>query len=110
MNNSIIGKQSIPGASNPLKEDGLAGKNTISRIELFQKHLVKMVKPDGRIDPQGKSFKILSSSQDTQKLDKNVSSSLTLSTKGANLLKSIEGLELKPYDDQTGKEIKTWVK
>jgi GH24 family phage-related lysozyme (muramidase) len=33
----------------------------------------------------------------------------TLSDKGINLLKSIEKLRTKPYDDQTGNEIKTWV-
>jgi len=30
--------------------------------------------------------------------------------KGRDLLKHYEGLRLKPYDDQTGKEIKKWVK
>ena len=33
----------------------------------------------------------------------------TLSDKGVNLLKSIEKLRTKPYDDQTGNEIKAWV-
>lgn len=34
----------------------------------------------------------------------------TLSIKGVDLLKSIEALSTKPYDDQTGKNITTWVK
>ncbi len=34
---------------------------------------------------------------------------LNLSEKGTDLLKSIEQLETKPYDDQTGKEISSWV-
>jgi GH24 family phage-related lysozyme (muramidase) len=33
----------------------------------------------------------------------------TISEKGINLLKSIEKLRTKPYDDQTGKEITNWV-
>lgn len=37
-------------------------------------------------------------------------SSDTLSDKGINLLKSIEKLRTKPYDDQTSKEITSWVK
>ncbi len=33
-----------------------------------------------------------------------------VSAKGIELLKSIEQLRLKPYDDQTGEEISSWVK
>jgi len=33
-----------------------------------------------------------------------------MSNQGMGLLKSIEKLRLKPYDDQTGKEISSWVK
>lgn len=33
----------------------------------------------------------------------------TVSTKALNLLKAIEELALKPYDDQTGKDISKWV-
>lgn len=35
---------------------------------------------------------------------------MTLSSKGLTWLKDVERLALKPYDDQTGKPIKSWVK
>lgn len=35
---------------------------------------------------------------------------MSMSQNGVNLLKQIERLRLKPYDDQTGKEISAWVK
>lgn len=106
----LLNKQFIPGVSGPLKEDALVGKNTISRIEIFQKHVVKMIRPDGRVDPNGKTIKILSLPERASPLDQSTDGSLTLSVKGVRLLKSIESLALKPYDDQSGREIKTWVK
>lgn len=39
-----------------LTEDGLYGTNTASAISEFQVKYVKMVKPDGQIDPGGKSI------------------------------------------------------
>jgi GH24 family phage-related lysozyme (muramidase) len=35
-------------------------------------------------------------------------SQLALSSQGADLLKSVEALHLKPYDDQTGRDITAW--
>ena len=52
----LLNKQRIPGVTGQLKYDGDAGKETITRIEIFQKHIVKMAKPDGRIDPGGKTM------------------------------------------------------
>ena len=34
----------------PLAEDGLIGSHTISAIEEFQRRVVRMAQPDGRID------------------------------------------------------------
>ncbi|MCI0506527.1 MAG: peptidoglycan DD-metalloendopeptidase family protein [Gammaproteobacteria bacterium] len=43
----------------PLAEDGSYGKNTADAIIAFQSKYVKMIKPDGRIDPTGKSITVL---------------------------------------------------
>ena len=39
-----------------LETDGKIGKKTISAIELFQKNVIKLSKPDGRVDPGGKTI------------------------------------------------------
>ena len=49
----------IPNEETPLDEDGLIGNKTISRIEAFQKKIVLLSKPDGRVDPDGRTFKKL---------------------------------------------------
>ncbi len=103
----LLNRQSIPGVVAQLKEDGIIGKNTIGRIKIFQKTIVKMLNPDGRIDPDGKSFKMLSKS--AARPGTKVASALSFGVKGFTLLKSIEELALKPYDDQTGLEITNWV-
>ena len=52
----LFNKQRLPGVTGQLKYDGDAGSETITRIEIFQKNIVKMPKPDGRIDPGGKTM------------------------------------------------------
>jgi GH24 family phage-related lysozyme (muramidase) len=47
--------------------------------------------------------------QGSTNLNKNFHPNMTLSLKAINLLKNIEMLKLKPYDDQTGKAINKWV-
>ena len=44
-----------------LAEDGRSGSQTIEAIRHFQSRKVNMASPDGRIDPGGKSFRMLSS-------------------------------------------------
>lgn len=39
-----------------LKEDGLIGNKTIAAIKLVQKNIVKMTKPDGVVDPNGRTL------------------------------------------------------
>jgi hypothetical protein len=41
--------------------DGIIGPNTIAAIEEFQRRVVKMLLPDGRVDPGGKTLKALDS-------------------------------------------------
>lgn len=96
----LLNKQRIPGATSPLKPDGNAGPQTIARIELFQERIMNMKKPDGRIDPGGKTLEKLAGAV--------VKNDFQLSSQGVALLKSIEKLRLKPYDDQTGKDITAW--
>lgn len=44
----------------PIDEDGKTGPDTIAAIEDFQRRVVKMTKPDGRVDPGGTTLKALS--------------------------------------------------
>lgn len=43
----------------PLNADGICGKKTISAITTYQAEVVGLSKPDGRIDPGGKTIKTL---------------------------------------------------
>ncbi|HXN32816.1 MAG TPA: glycoside hydrolase family 19 protein [Polyangiaceae bacterium] len=43
----------------PLREDGAVGPSTIGAIELFQSRVVKALRPDGRIDPNGRTYRNL---------------------------------------------------
>lgn len=104
----LLNAQKIPGEVIQLKVDGKMGNKTISSIEVFQKKILKMVHPDGRVDPNGRTFNklVMCASRPGAKS----ASAFGLSPKGINLLKSIEQLATKPYDDQTGKDISAWVK
>jgi GH24 family phage-related lysozyme (muramidase) len=93
------------GASDQIAESGLADDETIEGIESFQSKVVKMYRPDGRVDPQGATFHALVADNGGARRG-----SLGMSDKGIDLLKSIETLAVKPYDDQTGKRIDHWVK
>ena len=55
----LLNQHKIVGQNIPLKVDGIAGLKTVTRIECFQKSIVKMMLPDGRIDPNGKSWMVL---------------------------------------------------
>ncbi len=104
----LLNAQKIPGVTLPLVVDGKIGSKTIARIEAFQGKIVKLARPDGRVDPNGKTFKMLSST--AARPGAVAAGSLNFSQKGIDLLKSIEQLATQPYDDQTGKKITSWVK
>jgi peptidoglycan hydrolase-like protein with peptidoglycan-binding domain len=55
----LLNRHRLPSAK-ALKEDGLVGPKTIEAIEEFQRRVVKMSKPDGRVDPGGGTFLALS--------------------------------------------------
>lgn len=42
-----------------LNPDGQAGTKTVNAIELFQRNVLKMATPDGRVDPGGKTIQTL---------------------------------------------------
>jgi len=101
----LLNQNKVPGEVILLKIDGKIGSKTIKRIEAFQRKIIFMVRPDGRVDPNGKTFKKLI----IVRVGSKKSNTFTLSAKAINLLKDIEELATKPYDDQTGKEISNWV-
>ena len=103
----LLNAQQIPGETTQLIVDGKIGDKTISRIVAFQKKILAMVNPDGRVDPNGRTFKKLLENQ--SRPGAKAANLYSFSAKGVNLLKSIEELATKPYDDQTGRDITTWV-
>lgn len=54
----LLNKHPMPPLT-PLVVDGRIGPKTITAIEEFQRRVVKMVKPDGRVDPNGKTLQML---------------------------------------------------
>ena len=93
----------VDGRLNPRPESS----KTITAIKLFQNKVLNMVRPDGKIDPNGRTYKRLN---EKLAVSTNANLSLVFSTKGIDLLKSIERFRRKPYDDQTGEETTAWVK
>lgn len=100
----LLNNYKIPDVTNPLKIDGKIGDKTNNRIETFQRKVLNVKDPDGRVDVGGRTFDKLIHRPKTKS-----ASSCTLSSKALNLLKSIETLRLKPYDDQTSKAISKWI-
>lgn len=103
---SLLNHSRIPGKTDDIKVDGKIGNQTIARIETFQKDIVFIANPDGRVDPDGKTFIKLSMSRGNAR----AANSFDVSTKALDLLKSIEQLATTPYDDQTGLDITDWIK
>jgi GH24 family phage-related lysozyme (muramidase) len=78
----------------------------VAAIKLFQKKVLNMVRPDGKIDANDRTHRKIN-----EKLAGSIGLNIgfTLSVKGINLLKAIENFRSKPYDDQTGSDIRAWV-
>lgn len=55
----VLLNQHKPSAAHPISEDGLGGPKTIAAIIEFQKRVVKLHNPDGRVDPQGITWQAL---------------------------------------------------
>lgn len=47
----------------PIAEDGIVGTETINAIEEFQRRVLRMNMPDGRVDPGGRTLQALSGQQ-----------------------------------------------
>ena len=125
----LLNNQKIPGEVVPLKVDGDAGTRTIRRIGLFQKFIEKIHFPDCRVDPNGKTLAMLLAGNTSESNSKSIpapyrlpdsktnmpeslksASQFSVSDQGMTLLKKVEKLQLKPYDDQTSMAITKWVK
>jgi len=102
----LLNAQSGASFLRPLLVDSSVTPEFIARIETFQKQVVRMALPDGRVDPTGKTLLALNHNQ----VGAAVQNAFILSAQATTLLKGIEKLALKPYDDQTGKEIAQWCK
>lgn len=81
----------------------------------LQKYIFTENNPINRIDPTGKYFEIaifginaITSYQTTVMWIDIIRGRHDFSKKGIDLLSSIEGIRLKPYDDDTGKTITEW--
>jgi GH24 family phage-related lysozyme (muramidase) len=101
----LLNQHKLIGFPIPLKIDGKSGPNTVKRIEALQKSNLKMIRPDGLVDINDKTFKQLVAT----KVGAKSGVSMFLGQKGINLLKSSEELAITPYDDQTGKDITIWI-
>jgi hypothetical protein len=49
----------LPKALSPLEIDGECGTLTIEAIEDIQRQFLRMTRPDGRVDPDGETFRFL---------------------------------------------------
>lgn len=85
---ALLNKQFIPGSSIVLKIDGKAGSKTIQRIEQFQKTVLKFSLPDGKVDPDGRTFSGLTKKIMGRQI--GVASGPTLSDRALNMLKEKE--------------------
>ena len=65
--NSFI---ALDASKKPIAEDGVIGKDTITAINEFQKRSVGISNPDGRVDPNGKTFRYLTMYFDAGEQDK----------------------------------------
>jgi peptidoglycan hydrolase-like protein with peptidoglycan-binding domain len=54
----LLNSRRVAGAA-PLKVDGLMGPRTLAAIRDFQSKCIRMVRPDGRVDPGGRTFRAL---------------------------------------------------
>ena len=95
-----------------IDEDGAQGDETFEAIEEFQRRILKMKKPDGRVDPGGKTWDALSRPPATTPLPGGpvAGAATAFSDAGRGLLRKLENLFLFTYDDQTGKRTTVWVK
>lgn len=79
-----------------LTVDGKIGRNTISAIEHFQKNSAGMNFPDGRVDPNGKTFRYLTLYLDEAEQNK-IEASLNEPSSPPKAIASKDGLFWRDY-------------
>ncbi len=84
--------KSRPQSLGKLDEDGTIGPKTIAAIEEFQSRVVRMLRPDGRVDPNGATIRALSTQN-----------GLTINPYGWNLSKAVEHLISRASSHSLGK-------
>ncbi len=60
----LLNNHRLPSVQ-PLREDGVVGPKTIAAIEEFQRRIVRMSNPDGRVDPGGATFRALTNNSNS---------------------------------------------
>jgi peptidoglycan hydrolase-like protein with peptidoglycan-binding domain len=55
----LLNQYRISANTTQLKVDGIIGPRTIARIEVFQKSILHITRPDGCVDPNGKTITAL---------------------------------------------------
>lgn len=80
----------MPGIKK-LSEDGKTGKLTIGAIVFYQKNIVKMAQPDGRIDPNGRTLKSLNATARKPR-PANVTAFITKTLASAKIVKAKYGI------------------
>lgn len=122
----LLNRKRPPGTP-PIGEDGKQGDETYTAIEEFQRRALKMKKPDGRVDPDGRTFTALAAEPPAPPVQPapavttpapaaeppapapEAAPRMSLSPAGRQLLREVEALFLYTYDDQTSKRTTVWV-
>lgn len=129
----LLNRKRLPGTP-AIGEDGKQGDETYTAIEEFQRRALKMKKPDGRVDPDGRTFTALAAEPPAPPAPPNPAPAqplpaavapapateppvppseaaprMSLSPAGRQLLREVEALFLYTYDDQTSKRTSVWV-
>jgi hypothetical protein len=91
-----------------IAEDGGQGDETYGAIEEFQRRVMKLKKPDGRVDPGARPpglnqppAVVVTYAADPA--SRQPTGAMRMSAKARELLRKLESLFLSTYDDQTGK-------
>lgn len=95
---ALINTISLPQFNASLVVDGLSGPNTVRAISSFQSAVVGMVRPDGRVDPGGRTFRTLTANLTTTEAGKIKSS---IAAPGARI--QLPTVDQRRFRDTAGK-------
>lgn len=88
-----------------LSEDGIVGPTTVAAIEEFQRRVVGMKKPDGRVDPNGLTLRKLREGMATGFTERHLRGIMIHAT-GANAAKYFQGLKQKMAENGLDKPLR----